>query len=451
MAPAAVEPGFMASWTGVVIFVVAFVLAIVIGEKFKKNSGMIALVFAFIIGCAFCTLSAKNMILKTFPLDVFYVMFIITFFYGFMHESGFVKGLSDRMIYACRNHPALLAPAFLVCAFVMAAMGGDTAAFLVLAPLAFGLAFELGFNPILAIIAVQGGASLGGYMPWTMLGSMQIGMFEGLFGSHPEGVAAHMGFTLTVAVNVIVLFFATYFITKGHKVSKMPDLKAPEPFNKDQKKSLVLMICVLVCVIIFPLLNLIFKGNKFISGAARFLDVRSVFTIGAVIAMFLKLGDERKVFSQRVPWSLIFMVAGMMSLIALASQPEVGTIDFVTGLIKEGLNPTIVVLILFVAACLLGAVTAGITVLSLLLAIVPPLAAASGLPGYVLMACALCGVHGMSIGPYSSGGAMALSGCPDEHRSSVIRKQYLIMIIQAVLLLVLVLIGVPKFFAGLFV
>ena len=56
--------------------------------------------------------------------------------------------------------------------------------FFILAPLAFGLAFELGFNPILAIIAVQGGASLGGYMPWTMLGSLQIGMFEGIFGSH---------------------------------------------------------------------------------------------------------------------------------------------------------------------------------------------------------------------------------------------------------------------------
>lgn len=436
----------MASWTGVAIFAVAIVLAIVIGEKFKKNSGLIALVFAFIIGCGFAGMRAKN-VLSAFPVDTFYVIFIATFFYGFMSESGFVKGLSDRMIYACRNKPALIAPMTLLVTFVLSAMGANEAAMLIMAPLCFGLAIQMGYSPLLAIIAVQAGGSLGGYMPWAVVGAMQIGMFEGLFGSAAAGKAAQMGFTWTVLVLTLILFFGTYIITKGHKVKK-PVIAPPEPFTAQQKKALYVLCGVLFCVVIVPLLSTIFPG-PFFSKLTGILDLRLVMTVGAIVAMFLKLGNEREVFSKRVPWSLIFMVCGMMTLISLASN--VGTIEFVTGLVGEGLNPSLAVLLLFVVVCLLGAVTAGITVVSLLLALVVPLATACGMPGYALMACGLCGIHGMSISPYSGGGAMALSGCPDEMRSSVIKKQYLIMIIQAILLLALTLLGLPEFFAGLYV
>lgn len=436
----------MASYLGIVVFVIAIVAAIVIGETLKKNSGIIALVFAFIIGCGFSGLRAKDVI-AAFPIDVFYLIFISTFFYGFMHESGFVKGVSDRMLYACRNKPAVIPPMLLLITFVLAAMGAADASFLIIAPLAFGLAIEMGFNPILAVIAVQAGGSLGGYMPWSTVGALQIGLFEKLFESHSEAVASQMGFALTVVVAILLLFFGTYFATKGNKVST-PKIAVPEPFNKQQKKSFVLVSITLFCLIILPLLNAIFH-NSFFGWLVRVLDIRTVMTIAALAAMFLKLSDERTVLTKRVPWGLMFLVCGMMTLINLATT--VGTIEFITGQISEGLNPTAVVLVLFVAVCLLGAVTGGITVVSLLMAIILPLSAASGIPGYVLMACALCGIHGMSISPYSAGGAYALSGCPDEMRSSVVKKQYLIMFIQAALLLVLTLIGLPKFFAGWFV
>lgn len=443
-----IASALMSSWTGVIIFVVAIVIAIVIGEKFKVNSGIIALAFAGIIGACFCNMRLKEVV-ALFPIDTFYLLFITTFFYGFMSEIGFIKGISDRMMYACRNKPAFVPIMTLIITFVISALGGDQASMLIMAPIAFGFAIEMGFNPILAIIAVQGGGSLGGYMPWATVGALQISLFERPFGSHAPALAAQMGFVITVAITVLILFFAYYFITKGFKVKSAVTVK-PEPFNKKQKVALGLMIGVIVCLVLFPLINMIFKGTVVFSFLTRVLDIRLVMTIAAIIAIFLRFGNEREILMKKVPWGLIFMVCGMMTLINLMSDPHVGTIDFVTGLVGEGINPTIVVLILFLAVCGLGAVTGGITIISLLLAVVPVLAPICGMEAWALMACGMCGIHGMSISPYSAGGAMALSGCPEEMKSKVVRQQYLVMFIQAAILLIFTLIGLPKLFGGWF-
>lgn len=438
----------MASWGGVIIFVVAIVLAIVLGEKFKVNSGVIALAFAGLVGCIFAGMKAKEVI-GLFPLDTFYLLFITTFFYGFLQEVGFIKGVSDRMMYGCRNHPGFVPIMTLIITFVISAMGGDQASMLIMAPIAFGFATSMGFNPLLAILAVQAGGSVGGYLPWATVGALQISMFEGLFGDHGAALAAQMGFVLTVVVGVLLIFFVLYIITKGYKAKNVVQTK-PEPFNGKQKAALGLMIGVIVCVVIIPLIGLIAKGNPVIMTLTRILDLRNVMTIAAVIAIFMRLGNEREVFQKKVPWSLILMVCGMMTLINLMSCEQVGTVEFIKSLVSDSVNPTIVVLILFVAVCALGAVTGGITIVSLLMAVVPVLAPLAGMEGWALMAVGLTGIHGMSVSPYSAGGAMALSGCPEDMKNKVIRKQYILMFVQAAVLLVLTLIGLPQFFGSWF-
>ena len=56
----------------------------------------------------------------------------------------------------------------------------------------------------------------------------------------------------------------------------------------------------------------------------------------------------------------------------------------------------------------------------------------------------------MFISPYSMGGAMALSGCPEEIKSTVVRKQYVAMVIHAVIMLALTISGLPSVVTQLF-
>lgn len=434
------------SWTGVIVFAVAIVLSIVLGEKLKINQGVFALSFAFIIG-GVCGVAPANLIVKCFPVSVLYLLMITTFFYGFMNENGLIKALSNRLVWAFRNRPAWIPPMTFVTAFLVSAMGaGGEGAIMVLSPLFFALALNMGYNPILAVVACACGACSAGFLFWVGGGAFQIGMIE-QFTDHTTAFASMEGNALVAVVAGIVLFVIFYLFTKGYKVKKPDMLEKPAPLTDKQKTSLWIVIAAIVCVVGAPLLNMIFPC-AFLGKLANFLNIRTVATLGTLACLLTRCADERTVVTKRIPWSLLIMLCGVMTLISLMS--EVGTVGFIISLVTGSINHTLALVLLFVICCALGAVTGGLTVIALCAQLVPALAAASGLPAAVLMTTCLAGTNAMFISPYSMGGAMALSGCPDDLRSKVIRQQYLAMVLHAVISLLLVITGAANFFTGLF-
>ena len=87
----------MASWTGVIIFAIAIILSIVLGEKLKINQGILAFGFSFIICILLGGMPAANVITKSFPSGLVFLLLITTFFYGFASSNGLIKNLADHV------------------------------------------------------------------------------------------------------------------------------------------------------------------------------------------------------------------------------------------------------------------------------------------------------------------------------------------------------------------
>lgn len=431
----------MASWTGVIIFVIAIVLSIVLGEVLKINQGILAFGFSFVICILFGGMSAANVITKSFPSSMVFLLMITTFFYGFASSNGLIKGLSDRIMYAFRKKPAAIPFVMVFVAMLMTALGaGGEGTVLVLSPLFFSLAISMGFDPILAVIASGCGGVATSFLYWVGSGAFQIGMLEPMVGQDVAFAAMQSDAICSIIVTVI-LFTLYYIFCKGYKVKAPEHMEKPAPLDSKQKLSLAYILIAIFCLVVIPLITTIIPNVAVLNKIKSFLDIRTVMTLGVIACILTKVGNERDVVVKKIPWNLIIMLAGMMTLIGSMSQ--VGTIDFVKEQLSVGMSPMVAILIVFVFCCLLGAVTGGLTVILLLGAIAPALATASGLPLVTIMSVGLVGTNAMSISPYSTGGAMAISGCPDELRSSVIKKQYLVMFLYAVISFVVCLVGLP--------
>ena len=93
----------MSASTALVVFVIAIVAAVVLGQKLKCNIGVIGICFAFLLGTMVMNKTIAQVV-NYFPTSLLFTMMIVTFFYGFAAQNGAVKAISSRMIYAFRNH-----------------------------------------------------------------------------------------------------------------------------------------------------------------------------------------------------------------------------------------------------------------------------------------------------------------------------------------------------------
>ena len=437
----------LANWGGVAVFVAATLLAVFLGEKLKINQGILALAFAFFIAMAGGGISPADTIAKCFPSSTMYLLLIVTLFYGFLNESGLTKSLSTHVVWLFRRRPAFIPPATYATAFILSAMGGGgEGTALILSPLFFKFALTMGYDPILAVIACACGACSAAFLFWVGSGAFMIGIVEEFLG-HEVAFAAVEGSTIISIMAGILLFLIFYIATRGHRVRIPADIEKPAPLTLQQKKSLGILLGVLFCILVLPLANSLLH-SPLLSRAISLLNIRVVMTLGVICCVILRCGDEKTILRKSVPWGLIVMLCGMMTLISLMSH--VGTITFIESLLSGTSNIWATVLVLFACTCALGAVTGGVTVTIIICQLIPALVVSTGLSAPLLMCIALCGTNSMFISPYSMGGAMALSGCPEEIKSTVVRKQYVAMVIHAVIMLALTISGLPSVVTQLF-
>ena len=88
----------MTATVGLIVFMLAIVISIILGTKLKMNIGMVALAFTFLIGVTLSGLSGRS-VSGLFPTNIFVTQLVATFFYGFASLNGAFNGIADRIIY----------------------------------------------------------------------------------------------------------------------------------------------------------------------------------------------------------------------------------------------------------------------------------------------------------------------------------------------------------------
>lgn len=386
------------------LIILVIALSIGLGEKFNVNTGFLAAVFAYLIGCFVLGMKTSE-VLATWPTKLMMVIFAIGLFFNFAVCNGTLNKIAGLILYRFRNQQVILP---LVLYFVTALVSGMGAAFFtsvaVMGAIAMALCNESKMNRMIAAMSVTFGALSGA----NFMVSAHGVLFNGLL-SETE-VAAQAAeitqdiFIVSFIYPIIVIAAMIIFDRKNADASAL-NIEKPEPFTHKQKVNLVLIILMMAIALIFPILGQ-FIDNEQVDYLASHVDVSFLALIFAVIAYFLKLAPDPKEVMAKVPWDTIWLVGGVGMLIDVAV--EAGAIDMLASLITMIPAPLVAVCVCVIAGIMsIFSSTLGV-VAPLMFPMIAGICAASGLSAPLIGVSIIIGSQSTSVAPFSTGGALIL-------------------------------------------
>ncbi|MFP7202610.1 hypothetical protein SFC08_16695 [Lysinibacillus halotolerans] len=144
-----------------ILIILAIIIAIYLGEKLDINTGLVALAFAYIIGCFVLGMSINDL-LATFPTKLFLVIFTLALFFNFAVVNGTLEKIAHLLLYKFQKHTQWLP---LILYFVTALVSGMGAGFFtsvaVMGAIAMALCKSSGMNKLHASFAVSLGSLSG--------------------------------------------------------------------------------------------------------------------------------------------------------------------------------------------------------------------------------------------------------------------------------------------------
>lgn len=408
-----------------IIVVAAIVVAVALGYKTKINIGLFAIAFAYLIGCFGMGLSPSDVI-TMWPLKIFFIIFSVCLFYSFATVNGTLEKLAEHLIYHCRKMPQLLPFAVFFTATVIAAMGaGYYTVLAFMAPITLLLCQRTGMSLIVGGMAVNYGALSGANFMSSQSGIIFRGLMTNAGISDSDAFINATGIFLSTLVIPLLVIGAFVFLTRGGRAMKASvfEASAPAALNREQKITLWLTLAMMAIVLAAPIAHILLPANETITFINSKMDIGLIASIFSVIALLLKLGDERKAMAS-VPWATLIMICGVGMLISVAIKA--GTIDVLASWIGGSIPPVLVPVVFGVVAAFMSLFSSTLGVVTpALFPMVLPIAQALGLEPMVLFIAIVVGAQATSISPFSSGGSLILGSCTSEQSRTSLFPQLL--------------------------
>lgn len=390
-----------------VLTLLAIVVSIVVGFKFNINSGIIAMGFAFVIGVLGMNMKV-NAIIAYWPTTIVFFLLAISLFYNYAVANGTMGVLGKKLLYMMGGNAKLIPfVCFAVsCIVAMLGAGGSTNA--IVGPFIFAMALEAGINPIITACAIGLGTLMGSDNPFNGQGGIvSIGLLES-FG-YTEAFRMQLYCWFNDIIKEVLVLIIIYIVFKGYRNSKIT-VEKPEAFTPVQKKTMYLIVSSFVLMVVPNFLAMFIK-NDVIAIVAKFCQPQCIMILCAIVAPFLKLGNQRDTFKQ-LPMNTFIMIAGMSFLIGIAT--EAGLVESISGFLSNSIPTFLVGPMLLILAAFLSFFSSGLTVVCpLLYPLVPGLEASLGLNPVMLISCIYIGAMCSALSPFSTGGSMLVAACAD--------------------------------------
>ncbi len=388
----------------IICCIVALIICLVLAFIRKVNVGFMALPFAFLIGGLGLGIAA-NAIIGYFPVSLFVQILLMTAFFGYGIENGAIGWVANGVVYIFRKKPALIAWALYGLGMLICAFGAAPPAMCaVLCAIATAVSKKTGMHYYVANFAAAQGAVCGGFLPFGLFYTIIKNLLLDI-GGFDE--AAAVGICNKVMICQIIFqtlaLLIIYLYAKGFKITNAEAIEKPDPITPIQKKTLILMVCVVLTAILVPILKT-FHVGIFVT-LNNYLNISSLCAIGIAIAMILKLGDDMTVIKNRVPWNLLLMITGMTLLLTIFNSA--GLIDGITVLFSQVRIP---MMILPLLVCIIaGAISifsdSTSVVIPLFIPIAIALSVATGIAPALVISCTVVGAFMSGNSPFSTGGA----------------------------------------------
>ena len=408
-----------------IIVVAAIVVAVALGYKTKINIGLFAIAFAYLIGCFGMGLSPSDVI-GMWPLKIFFIIFSVCLFYSFATVNGTLEKLAEHLIYHCRKMPQLLPFAVFFTATLIAAMGaGYYTVLAFMAPITLLLCQRTGMGLIVGGLAVNYGALSGANFMSSQSGIIFRGLMTNAGISDNDAFINAFGIFVSTLIIPLVVISVFAFLTREGRAMKtaMFDASEPAALNREQKITLWLTLAMMAIVLAAPIAHIALPDNGTITFINAKMDIGLIASIFSVIALLLKLGDERKAMAS-VPWGTLVMICGVGMLISVAIKA--GTIDVLASWIGGSIPPLLVPVVFGVVAAFMSLFSSTLGVVTpALFPMVLPISQSLGLEPMVLFVAIVVGAQATSISPFSSGGSLILGSCTSEQSRTSLFPQLL--------------------------
>ncbi|MGQ7244067.1 SLC13 family permease [Salinicola sp. V024] len=401
----------------------AIIVSIILGYRTRINIGLFAIAFAYLIGCFGLGLSPKEVI-TMWPLKIFFIIFSVCLFYSFAIVNGTLEKLAEHLMYRCRHFPHLLPFAIFLAAVVISALGaGYYTVLAFMAPITLLLCSRTGLNLIVGAMAVNYGALAGANFVSSQSGIIFRTLMTNSGISDNQAFINSFGiFASTMIVPIVVLAGLILFSRKrGTAMVSLAHVERPSPLSPDQRSTLILTLVMMATVLLPPITSLILPDNTAVTFVNSKVDIGLIASVFSVIALLMKLGDERKAIAS-LPWGTVIMICGVGMLISVAIKA--GTIDLLGSWIGTNIPPALIPVAFGIVAAFMSlfASTLGV-VTPALFPLVPSLAGTLSIDPMIIFIAIVVGAQATSISPFSSGGSLILGSCPtDEARSGLLPK-----------------------------
>ena len=416
-----------------VILVIGVIIAVVVGNKFKTNSGIICIALAYITGC-YIFKSGVMSVITQFPVKIMFLTFSVCYFFGFHTKNGTFDVLAKKLLYKCRNAAWAMPLAIPIITGLVAALGaGTTGAVVTVAPIAYIVAAASGYPSIFAAILINLGSLLGGEAPWSPVGALLKAYATNFYGEEIGSVFVWKVWGSAI-VGSLILLAIVYILFKGYKTRKIEMEKPPE-FNAEQKRSLTMILIFIVLAVVPTLLKAIFGGPVFTYLAGK-LDVQMIAVVMGIACSILKMGNERDIIVHEVPWNIVLLSGGFAMFISVCSGA--GAVDALSSVVTDNMSGAVVCAIMAAIGAGISFVADGLNVgFGAFGASFVAIAATTGTPMLSFALAFMMGVSVTAFSPFSMGGALVLSFNHDPESS---RKQFNQQIIGAILMAIFVVI-----------
>jgi di/tricarboxylate transporter len=412
----------------------ALIIALVISCFSEVNIGILAIVFAWIVGY-FGGIKVEQVI-AGFPTALFLTLVALTLLFSQAQVNGTLDRFARRAVHLCRGNAGVIPMMFFVMTAFLSSIGpGNVASTALMAPLGMAVAGRFNISPFLMTIMIANGASAGSLSPIAPTGVVV------------NGLVAKMGITnaqwpiyLNNLMIHTVVAFAGYFLFGGLKlfarrgavaaapvaaagVGAMPNGafsgsdsgndpthnraagREPDrhpsltpdadeaPFAARHWLTLAMIATLVVGAIVFQI-NV---------GMAAFAC--------ALVLTFARAADDGEAV-KRMPWKVILMVTGVTVLVALLEKT--GGLDLFSNFLARLATPATSTLVtaFFTGLISIYSSTTGVVLPALIPTVPGLIEKMGGGDPMAIISSMNSGGHLVDVSPLSTLGALCLAAAP---------------------------------------
>ncbi|MEV0621580.1 SLC13 family permease [Nonomuraea sp. NPDC050404] len=417
-----------------IVSVIVLLAVFVIGTTRPVNLGALALVATFGVGLLLVGEDFDTAV-SGFPIDVFLLLFGVTYLFGIASVNGTVEWLVNSAARLVRqNRAAIPWVLFALAAIPTTAGAAGPAGVALLAPIALRMAEKHRINARLAGLMVIHGSNSGNFSPLNVLGVIVNGTVErgGLDVNPVWPWVGNFAFSLVLGAATFLLFGGRALL-KETRADATPEPLTSRPSPDDgtgtgaaadhavsprhtasgggapgqEAPSPVVLAATLLAIVGVGV------------GALGFDLEIGVLAVTAAVVLHLLFPAASKGALNRVSWSTVLLICGVVTYVALMQR--MGTVKMIGDSVAGIEAPLLAALLLCLIAGLTSAFASSIGVLGALIPLAVPflLSGDVGVTG-VVIALAISATA-VDATPFSSIGALTVASAPESEREGLYR------------------------------